>query len=188
MKKIVLLFLFALLVGVSCNSFSKIQKKKRINANFSLYVEEKSNKQVSFTQLKSRGIEIIAKYIFGANFKNIDSKNIEISSDNSLQGDMYEKTKSKMSNIDFDGKSYFLEEISIKYTPNKIKEKFKKKITVTHTTKSKSFWEGYNDLLTDTIRKNTKSKDRGIIIPSGNLSVKLQDQFILTCKFDIYIY
>ena len=188
MKKYLLLLILPVLLLISCNSLGTKEKKKKITINYTLYVEEKSNKQISFTQLKSRSLEIIAGYIFGSNFENIDDNNIKVSFQNNLTADMYEKLKNEMSNIEYGDKSYFVEDVKIKYSPEIKIEKGAKKVSVSSTSKSKNFQEAYNNLITDTIRKNTKPKDKGIIIPTANLSVTLKDQFIISCKFDIYIF
>jgi len=153
-----------------------------------LYVEEKSNKQVSFTQLKSRGLDILSGYIYGLKFENIDKENIKIIFDNNISGDMYEKLKSEMTNVEFGGKPYFVEDLKFKFTPMVNPQGSSKKITVSAFAKNENFWQAYNELLTDAVRKNTKAGNKGLIVPISDLSVSLKNGFVVSSKFDIYIY
>ena len=188
MKKNILFFLLTIFIVSSCVSFSKNVKKKRYKTTLTIYVEEKSNKQITLNQIRARESDMIALYVYGSKFKNIDGKEIKIIGDNNLTSEMYEKIKPKVSNIEFDNKEYLEEKVTIKYNQNMAKEKFRKKITASVTSKSKNFLEAYSLLLTEVVRKNSKAKDSGLIIPSSDITVGLNDKFILTCKFDIYLY
>lgn len=185
---------FFLLFSVSIFLFScgsgaeKSDKQKKISAAYTLYVESKSNQQISFTQLKSRGLEMISKYVFGMNFEHIDNDNIKVVMENNLDSGMYEKTKSDVFNVDYNGKTYFVEDVKFKYSSKIGTLNKHKKITVNSSYKANEFWDAYINLITDTIRKNTKPGNKGVVVPVGNLSVKLNNGFVVSSKFDIYIF
>ncbi|HOJ64656.1 MAG TPA: hypothetical protein PLE45_09570 [Spirochaetota bacterium] len=186
-------FLIIILLFFSCKS--KGDSNFKFLNNFSkeikliMNVEEKKEIALTRSVLNSRVLNLVSFYVYGINFKVDKKGNITTLQEENLSFEDYTLKDVIINTKAILNKEYYVEEAILKYNLKFDNKKYKnfKSYAYLIEKHGKDITLLFNEMITSAIKKINKKNIEGIIVPTGELIYKQDDNgWTLKEKFVIY--